>query len=134
MAGERVLIVDDNEANVELAKFVLEDASFVVDSVANPANAMPRVASFLPDLILMDIRLPGSDGLHLTRALKSDPVTQGIVIVAFTAHAMKGDEARFLSEGCDAYIAKPIDVTSFARRVRSALESHRPNDPGEVPH
>jgi CheY-like chemotaxis protein len=69
----------------------------------------------------MDIRLSGGDGLTLTQALKSDPATRDIVIVAYTAYAMKGDEARLRAAGCDAYIAKPIDVASFARQVEAAL-------------
>jgi CheY-like chemotaxis protein len=71
----------------------------------------------------MDIQLPGLDGLTLTRQIKADPQTRGIAVLAFTAYAMKGDEARFLSAGFDGYIAKPIDVATFAARVRSAISS-----------
>ena len=116
-----VLIIEDNAANIELATFVLEDAGFVVSTVTDAGDALAHIASFQPDLILMEIRLSGGDGLALTRALKSDPATRDIVIVAFTAYAMKGDEARLRAAGCDAYIAKPIDVASFARQVEAAL-------------
>jgi CheY-like chemotaxis protein len=117
----RVLIIEDNAANVELANFVLEDAGFIVNTVSEAGDAMAQVTSFQPDLVLMDIRLSGGDGLTLTQALKSDPATRDIVIVAYTAYAMKGDEARLRAAGCDAYIAKPIDVASFARQVEAAL-------------
>ncbi len=128
MTNPRVLIIDDNDANVELATFVLEDAAFIVSAVTDAADAPAAVASFQPDLILMDIQLWGGDGLQLTQALKSDAATSGIVIVAFTACAMKGDEARLRAAGCDAYIAKPIDVTSFARQVGAALGAGPPMD------
>jgi two-component system, cell cycle response regulator DivK len=125
-ANPRVLIIEDNAANTELATFVLEDAGFVVNTVTDASDALAQVASFQPDLVLMDIRLSGGDGLALTRALKSDPATSGIVVVAFTAYAMKGDEARLRAAGCDAYIAKPIDVASFARQVEAALGAGPP--------
>ncbi|EHR72058.1 response regulator with CheY-like receiver domain and winged-helix DNA-binding domain [Burkholderiales bacterium JOSHI_001] len=124
----RVQIIEDNAANVELASFVLEDAGFVVDTVTDADDALAQVASFQPDLILMDIRLSGGDGLALTQSLKSDPATSDIVIVAFTAFAMKGDEAKLRAAGCDAYIAKPIDVASFAGQVGAALGARPPMD------
>jgi two-component system cell cycle response regulator DivK len=124
----RVLIIEDNAANVELATFVLEDAGFVVSTVTDAGDAMAQLASFRPDLILMDMRLSGGDGLALTQVIKSDPATSDVVIVAFTAFAMKGDEARLRAAGCDAYIAKPIDVASFARQVEAALGAGPPMD------
>ena len=127
-SDRRVLIVDDNAANGELATFVLEDAGFVVNTVIDAGDALAQVASFQPDLILMDIRLSGGDGLALTQTLKSGPTTSDIVIVAFTAYAMKGDDARLRAAGCDAYIAKPIDVASFARQVEAALGAGPPMD------
>lgn len=128
MAEPRVLIIDDNAANVELAIFVLEDAGYVVSAVTDAAEALAQVASYQPNLILMDIQLSVGDGLQLTRVLKSDPATSDIAIVAFTAYAMKGDEARLRAAGCDAYIAKPIDVARFARQVEAALGAGLPMD------
>jgi two-component system cell cycle response regulator DivK len=116
-----VLIVDDNAINIELASFVLDAAGFKVESVQDPTLALAHVARSRPDLILMDIQMPGIDGLELTRRLKSDPATRDIVVVAFTAYAMKGDKARLRSAGCDAYLSKPIDVATFAQTVRSHL-------------
>jgi two-component system cell cycle response regulator DivK len=74
-------------------------------------------------VILMDVQMPGIDGVELTRRLKSDPATRDIVVVAFTAYAMKGDEALLRSAGCDAYVSKPIDVATFARTVRAHLDA-----------
>ncbi len=117
----RTLIVDDNLLNSELAAFVLEAAGFVVERVANATEAQQRIESSRLDLILMDIQLPGMDGLALARALKADPATRHITIVAFTAYAMKGDEAKMRAAGCDGYISKPIDVSTFAAQLRANL-------------
>ena len=121
MSTPCVLIVDDNAINIELASFVLDAAGFKVESVQDPTLALTHVAQSRPDLILMDIQMPGIDGLELTRRLKSDPATRDIVVVAFTAYAMKGDEARLRAAGCDAYVSKPIDVATFAQTVRAYL-------------
>jgi two-component system cell cycle response regulator DivK len=121
MTAHRVLVVDDNEMNVELAKFVLETDGFAVESAVDAIEALERIPEFLPDLILMDIQMPGMDGLELTRLLKADPARKGILIVAFTAYAMRGDEARMRAAGCDGYLSKPIDAPTFAARVRSFL-------------
>ena len=117
----RVLIVDDHPATVELTKFVLDAAGFVVESTTDASHAMLLIAAFRPDLILMDIQMPGIDGLELTRRLKAEPSMRHIVVVAFTAFAMKGDEARMRAAGCDGYIAKPFDVASFAATVRACM-------------
>ena len=117
----RTLIVDDNAINSELAAFVLEAAGFVVECVANATEALQRIEASRPDVILMDIQLPGMDGLALARALKDDPATRDIAIVAFTAYAMKGDEAKKRAAGCDGYISKPIDVSRFAAQLRASL-------------
>jgi two-component system, cell cycle response regulator DivK len=126
MEKRRVLIIDDNPLNIELASVVLEEAGFVVDGVSEPGEAHSRIATFRPDVILMDIQLPGSDGLALTRAIKADPATHHIAVAAFTAYAMKGDEARMRDGGCDGYIVKPIDVAVFADQVRSVIDTRRP--------
>jgi CheY-like chemotaxis protein len=117
----RVLIVDDNAMNVDLVSYVLSADAIQVATAADASEAMARIAAQQPDLILMDIQLPGVDGLELTRRLKADPATRPIVILALTAYAMKGDEARMRAAGCDGYIAKPIDVATFAGQVRAWL-------------
>lgn len=123
MNAPRVLIVDDNALNIELAAFVLEAAGFVVASTVAADEVRALIIDFHPDLILMDIRLGGTDGLALVLALRDEPLGQGVCIVAFTAFAMKGDEAKMRAAGCDGYIAKPIDVATFAKQVGDFLKS-----------
>jgi two-component system, cell cycle response regulator DivK len=121
MTVPRVLIADDNPLNVELVSYVLAADGFEVATAADATETLAQVAAFAPDLILMDIQMPGTDGLELTRRLKASPATKHIVIAAFTAYAMKGDEAKMRAAGCDGYIAKPIDVATVAATVRSYL-------------
>jgi two-component system cell cycle response regulator DivK len=121
MSAPRVLIVDDNELNLELASFVLAGDGLQVAVAHDSESALAQITTFRPDLVLMDIQLPGTDGLELTRQLRADSATRGLVIVAFTAYAMKGDEARMRAGGCDGYIAKPIEVAAFAAQVRAFL-------------
>jgi CheY-like chemotaxis protein len=115
------MVVDDNALNVELVQFVLGADGFEVAAAADAMQALAELPEFEPVLVLMDIQMPGMDGLELTRRLKADAATRDIVIVAFTAYAMKGDEARLRAAGCDGYISKPIDVKSFAAQVRAHL-------------
>lgn len=117
----RVLIVDDNLSNLKLLAFLLKGRGFEVDIAIHAEEAIERLASSLPDLILMDIQLPGMDGLTLTRRLKADPRTREIRIVAVTAYAMKGDEAMAKDAGCDDYIAKPVDTRTLPERLNRLL-------------
>ena len=121
MTAPRVLIVDDNALNIELVRYVLAADGIEVDTAADAAQASQRIEAAAPELILMDIQMPGIDGLTLTRQIKADPRTRHIVVVAFTAYAMKGDEARLRAAGCDGYLSKPIAVASFAAQVRACL-------------
>jgi two-component system cell cycle response regulator DivK len=125
MAGPRVLVVDDNAMNVELVRHVLDHDGFIVESACDAGEALARIASFQPELILMDIQMPGMDGLELTRRLKTDPLLRHVLVVAFTAFAMHGDEAKMRAAGCDGYLSKPIDVHTFAASVRSILGACR---------
>jgi two-component system, cell cycle response regulator DivK len=122
---ERILIVDDNAQSVELAAYLLTSAGMVVESVPDAESALARIAPFRPDLILLDIQMPGMDGLTLTRRLRADQASAAITIVACTAFAMKGDEERIRAAGCDGYISKPIEVANFAAQIRSLVVSHR---------
>jgi len=117
----RVLVVDDGLLNIEIATHLLTKAGMQVATALDGSGVLAQVAAFAPDIVLMDIQLPGLDGLALTRQLRSQEATRSLVIVAFTAYAMKGDREKFLAGGCDAYISKPIDVDTFADEVRSLL-------------
>ena len=113
----RVLIVDDNATNAKLVAYVMRDAGFEVDTAGDAAAALARIAAARPRVILMDLQLPGTDGLVLARHLKADPATRGIAIVAVTAYAMKGDRERALAAGCDDYVTKPIDTRTLPSLV-----------------
>ncbi len=121
-----ILLVEDNEVNQLLTAAVLEREGFTVDMAGTSQQALERLRSRVPDLILMDIQLPGMDGLALTRNLKADPAMAAIPIVALTAHAMTGDREQSLAAGCAGYISKPIDTRTFGRQVREFLPSMMP--------
>lgn len=116
-------MVDDNEMFVDMAKFVLGASEYEVDTASDANLALERVPYFRPDLILMDLQMPVMDGIELTQRLKADPATQHIVIVAFTAHAAKGDEVGLRAAGFNGYIAKPVDVMTLAAEVRFWIEA-----------
>jgi two-component system cell cycle response regulator DivK len=109
MAGGPILIVDDNPTNLKLARLLLEAEDYEVRTANDAEEALQLLATWQPRVILMDIQLPGIDGLELTRRLKSDPARSEIVIIALTAYAMKGDEEKARAAGCDGYVTKPID-------------------------
>jgi two-component system, cell cycle response regulator DivK len=113
MSGESVLIVDDNPQNLKLARVLLVTEGYDVRTAASAEEALRELESFEPRLILMDLQLPGMDGLELTRRLKADPARCNVSIIALTAYAMKGDELKALAAGCDAYVTKPIDVNTL---------------------
>jgi CheY-like chemotaxis protein len=125
VAGERILIVDDNPANLKLARVLLTAEGYEVRVAAAAEEALAVLAGFQPRLILMDLQLPGMDGLTLTRRLKSDPGTRDIAILALTAYAMKGDEQRALEAGCDGYVAKPISTRGLPQVVGGLLAAGR---------
>jgi CheY-like chemotaxis protein len=122
-AGEPILIVDDNEVNLKLARVLLQTSGYAIRTAASAEEALEVLTTFYPRLILMDIQLPGTDGLTLSRRLKADPATHDIVIIALTAYAMKGDEERVRAAGCDGYVAKPIDTRTLPDVIASHLRS-----------
>jgi CheY-like chemotaxis protein len=117
----KIMVVDDNPANLKLAGDLLEIEGFEVRRCVSAENALDALKLFHPDLILMDIAMPGMDGLQLTKKLKSEWDTKDIKIVALTASAMKGDKERILSFGCDGYITKPIDTRKFREQIMPYL-------------
>lgn len=122
MAHEPILIIDDHPANVKLARLLLVNAGYDVRTAGDSTEALEVLQSYSPRLILMDIQLPGMDGLQLTRKLKADPSWCNSIIVALTAYAMRGDEERSKAAGCDGYMCKPIDTRTFVNQIRSYLE------------
>ena len=122
MKEQRILVVDDNPTNLKLACSVLEMSGYAVEGACDAEAAIRLVDKTAPELILMDIGLPGMDGLTLTRKLKAEEKTRKIRIVALTAFAMKGDEESLLAAGCDGYICKPIDTRALAGQVAGYLE------------
>lgn len=122
MAGAEILIVDDNPVNLKLAHLLLVGEGHDVRTAADAEEALEVLKVYRPRLILMDIQLPGMDGLELTRRLKADPLTRHITVLGLTAYAMKGDEERILAAGCDGYIPKPIDTRTLSAVISHYLE------------
>jgi CheY-like chemotaxis protein len=123
MAGESILIVDDNPVNLKLARVVLAGEGYDVRTAVDAEDALAVLGRIpAPRLILMDLQMPGMDGLELTRRLKKDAALAATVIVALTAYAMKGDESKALEAGCDGYISKPIDTRTLGATIARYLD------------
>ena len=106
----RVLIVDDNPTNLKLVAYLVRAHGYEVDTAGDAAAALIAIEAHRPAVILMDLQLPGIDGLELTRRLKADPATHDIKVIAVTAYAMKGDQEKAIEAGCDDYVTKPVDT------------------------
>jgi CheY-like chemotaxis protein len=121
----RILIVDDNPVNLKLASDILEMEGYVVVKAEDAEEAQETLKHIIPDLILMDIALPGMDGLTLTRTLKADARLKHVPVIALTAFAMKGDEQKAFEAGCDGYITKPIDTRKLPQLVVELLRKNK---------
>ena len=128
MNKQRILVVDDHPVNLKLVSSVLESDGYEVDTAVDAEDAQDILSRNLPDIILMDIALPGMDGLTLTRQLKADPRTSHVIIVALTAFAMKGDDRKAFDAGCDGYITKPIDTRTLSAQVNEYLGTEAPSE------
>lgn len=117
MTCHKILLVEDNAANMTLATFLLQSAGYEVIAAHDAETGVSLARAQNPALILMDIQLPGMDGLQATAQLRADESTRDIPVVALTALAMKGDEERIRAAGCNGYIAKPLDYKSFLTTV-----------------
>jgi len=122
MTPARILMVDDNPGNLKLLSFILEKLGHQTLLATDATQALAVLREFRPHLILMDLQLPGMDGLELTRRLKAEPEFREILIVAVTASAMKGDEQRAMEAGCDGYVTKPIDTRALPALLERYLE------------
>jgi two-component system, cell cycle response regulator DivK len=117
-----ILLVEDNATNMKLSLFLLESANHTVLTATNAEAGLALAKEQRPGLILMDIQLPGMDGLEATARLKADETTKDIPVLALTALAMKGDEERIRAAGCDGYIAKPLDYKQFLATIKTHLQ------------
>ena len=121
MADKKILLVEDNPVNRRLAEFLLRSQGYQVRAATNAQEAFDTIKAERPDLILMDVQLPGMDGLEATKKLKEEPTTRDIPVVAVTSYAMKGDREKALAAGCSGYITKPIDKDTFVQEVATVL-------------
>ena len=117
----RILIVDDNLTNLKLVAYLMRSKGYEVATAVDAESAVDAIRTAKPEVILMDVQLPGIDGLELTRRLKSDPVTADIKIIAVTAYAMKGDQDKAVAAGCDDYVTKPIDTRTLPETIARHL-------------
>ncbi len=125
MAGEKILIIDDNPVNIELASDLLKLQGFQILQAGDAETGIMIAKAEIPDLILMDIQLPGMDGLEATRQLRENAATRDVPIVAITAFAMRGDEEKALKAGCSGYLPKPINTRTFPETIKNYLRKTR---------
>jgi two-component system cell cycle response regulator DivK len=117
----RILVIEDNEMNLRLVRLILENAHHQVLSALDAASGLAVARAEHPDLVLMDVQLPGTDGMTATAELKSDPATAAIPVLVVTALAMKGDRERLLAAGCDGYVAKPYRARELLEVIEQTL-------------
>jgi CheY-like chemotaxis protein len=125
MPSESILIIDDNPTNLKLVRVLLAGEGYDTRTASDAEEALEVLSEFHPKLILMDIQLPGMDGLELTKRLKENPATRDIIILALTAYAMKGDDKKMLDAGCDGYISKPVDTRTLPAEVAEYLSNKK---------
>jgi two-component system cell cycle response regulator DivK len=119
----KILIIDDSPTNMKLVSFFMIQAEYDILEANNAACGIALAREKQPDMILLDIQLPGMDGMTAARLLKNDPLTRHVPVIAMTAFAMPGDQERFIAAGCDAYIAKPIRYKKLLKMVDSFLKN-----------
>jgi len=122
--GLQILVVDDNTINLKLAVELLKCDGYTVSQAADAETALAMIQSVPPALVLLDLQLPGMDGLELARLLKAGEHTRQVPLIAFTAHAMKGDTERATAAGCEGYITKPIDTRKFSQQIAAFVVAH----------
>jgi CheY-like chemotaxis protein len=123
--ADQILVVDDNPINLKVVQIALTVAGYDVHTALDAESTLELLASLRPRLVLMDLQLPGMNGLDLTRRLKADPRTCDAIVLAVTAYAMKGDEQNALEAGCDGYLTKPINTRTLAATVAEYLARAR---------
>jgi two-component system, cell cycle response regulator DivK len=121
MSRKSIMVVEDNPINLKLLNVLLLKHGYEVTTARDAEEALSLLEKFQPQLILMDLQLPGMDGLELTRILKNNPQTKAIKVLALTAYAMKGDEEKAYAAGCDGYITKPFDTRALPKTIAEFL-------------
>ena len=124
MENPKILIIEDNELNMKLVRSILKIDQYQLFEATDAETGIDMAQTHRPDLILMDIQLPGMSGLEATKTLKGYDSFKSTPIIALTAHAMKGDEAIVLEAGCDGYISKPIDTKKFREKIAKLLNGN----------
>jgi CheY-like chemotaxis protein len=119
--SDLILIVDDNPANLRLLAFLLDAVGYQTRTAANAEEALALLETLRPRMLLLDLQLPGMDGLTLARLLRTRPALHELIIVAVTAHAMRGDEELARAAGCDGFVTKPIDTRTLPRTIAGYL-------------
>jgi len=122
MGIKRILVIEDNELNMKLVRGLLNISGYSILEATDAESGLQLIREQRPDLVLMDIQLPGMDGLSAAKILKEDPIFKNVPIVALTSYAMQGDEEKALAAGCTGYIAKPIDTRKFLKTVSQYLK------------
>src|SRR6185503_19406016 len=122
MANESILVVDDQPLTIKLIQSILAGEGYQVRVAANATEALQAIQSSEPDLILMDIHLPGLDGLALTKLLRSNPELRHVKIIAISAYSLTENDERITAAGCDVFIPKPIDTRALASSIREYLD------------
>lgn len=122
-AKKKILVVDDNADSRELVMKILKNKNYLLSDAIDGEDALNKINADKPDLILMDLSMPKMDGYELTRKLKSQKNFRDIIIIALTAHAMKGDKEKALASGCLGYITKPINVRIFGEQISNFLST-----------
>ena len=122
MESQKILLVEDNAVNRRLAGFLLRSQGYQVSEATSAQEAFAMLKNDSPNLIVMDIQLPGMDGLEITKTLKQDPALANIPVIAVTSYAMKGDREKALAAGCSGYVTKPIDKTIFLAEISQHLK------------
>ncbi len=115
----KVLVVEDNPMNMELVTYILTSGGIDVTQAFDGLEALGKIKDINFDLILLDIQLPGMDGIEVIKNINKEDASGNTPIVALTAHAMSGDEQKFINAGCAGYISKPIDISTFVEKIRS---------------
>ena len=121
MTIKTILVVEDNELNMKLVRGLIKIGKYCMLEATDAESGIEQIREQCPDLVLMDIQLPGMDGLSATKIIKQDPALKDIPVVALTSYAMQGDEEKALEAGCRGYIAKPIDTRKFLETVAQYL-------------